>query len=488
MGCIAVDLGSTNIKVAVYSDEMQIEAWKSSPVQYIREGCIVEFDAEKYGNTVVKMIASLMEEGSISAKDIRQVVFTGQAESLVVLGKHGRPIMNAISWMDERSKEECKQISAIFSKEECYRKTGQMAVLPTWPATKILWLKNNRKDIYENAAYYVLLKDYLVYYLSGQLFADCSIATFTLYFDIFNKCYWNEMLQVCGIRPEQLPPLIEPCQNVGAVLPLIAEKAGLTTLTKVNIGTLDHFAGMIGTGNVHEGVINLSTGTVMALATMAHQPFSGREQTAVHYGFIPDTYVFLPVAESGGICLEWFRNNFIKDCSYLELDNLIVEKQLPNELIFLPYIVGSNAPEFDSDTCGMFFGIRAKHDKVDFAYAVMEGVAHLLAKNIEYIRCEGIIVKKIIATGGASKSDIWCQLQADVTGVPVEVLSENETACLGAAIISAVDDGIFINFADAAKKAVKISKRFEPVKNLCLDRKHVQFDCLYKKMLEVARI
>lgn len=482
MRYIAVDLGSTNIKVAVYDEKMEMKAWLSNPVQYIREGSVIEFDAETYCNMVKEMIASHVIKGNITPSDSAQIVFTGQAESLVVLGRDKKPIMNAISWMDERSVKECNQISSRFTEEECYRKTGQRAVLPTWPATKILWLKNNLRDIYENACHYVLLKDYAVYCLTGKMYSDCSIATFTFYFDIYNKCYWKEMLDVCGINEEQLPPLVEPCTCAGTLLPHVAGEIGLTANTKVNVGTLDHFAGMIGTGNVREGVLSLSTGTVMALATMAHQPLSGREHTALHYGFIPDTYIFLPVAESGGVCLEWFRNTFMRDYSFAEIDRLVEQKQLPNEILFLPYIIGTNAPEFDADACGVFYGIRARHDAADFAYAVMEGVAHLLKKNIDDISAAGIDVERIIATGGGAKSSVWCQIQADVTGIPVEIPAEREAACLGAAIIGAVEDGIYSNYEEAALQTVQISKAYQPRESKELERKHKKFENLYCAM------
>ena len=488
MGCIAIDLGSTNIKVAVYSDELQIEAWQSNPVQYIRDGSRVEFDIIDYGNTVIKMIANLMNNSSIDTKNICQLVFTGQAESLVVLGKDFKPIMNAISWMDDRSTEECNQIMRLFSPEDCFRKTGQMAVLPTWPATKILWIKNNLPVIFEKAAQYVMLKDYIVFLMTGHLVADSSIATFTFYFDIYNKCYWKEMMKVCGIQTSQLPPLVEPCQSIGTILPTIADSTGLTTQTTVNIGTLDHFAGMVGTGNIEEGVITLSTGTVMALATLIHNPSTSGNKMAVHYGFFPDTYVYLPVSESGGVCLDWFKNNFAENHTFVELDQKFDKKKHPSEILFLPYIVGTNAPEFDTDTCGIFYGIRAKHDMIDFAYAVMEGVAFLLAKNVNDIRREGIEIKKIIATGGGAKSDIWCQLYSDITGVLVETPSEKESACLGAAIINAVTEGIFKNYTDAVKQTVKISKRFQPRTDVDFKRKQIQFDYLYKAMLELRNI
>jgi sugar (pentulose or hexulose) kinase len=230
----------------------------------------------------------------------------------------------------------------------------------------------------------------------------------------------------------------------------------------------------------------LATMAPKQAATMAHQAVTLKGMTALHYGFIPGTYVLLPVAESGGVCLEWFKNSFMKEYSYDEINILIAQKQLPNELLFLPYIIGTNAPEFDAGACGVFYGIRAKHDAVDFAYAVMEGVAHLLAKNINDLSAAGVQTERIIATGGGAKSGIWCQIQADVTGVPVEIPAEKETACLGAAIIGAVDDGIYSSFAYAAEQIVRVSKRFEPAVSVKLQRKHKQFEALYKAMIEIT--
>jgi xylulokinase len=488
MGYVAVDLGTTNIKVAVYDDDLHKVTWLESPVHYVRDGSFIEFDALEYAAAVRLMIASQVREGKIKPDEVRQVVFTGQAESLVILGSDGMPLMNAISWMDERSVEECGEISGLFDEDEIYRRTGQMAALPTWPATKISWLRKNRGDVFENARHYVMLKDYLVYSLTGRLCADRSIATFTFYFDIHEKEYWPEMLQACGIGTWQLPPLVEPCTIAGPLLPFIADELGLTNLTQVNVGALDHFAGMIGSGNVHEGILSLSTGTVMALATIAPEHYTGDCRIALHYGFLPGTLVFLPVAESGGICLEWYRKNFMKNHSLKELDACVAVKEMPGDLIFLPYISGTNAPDFAENTCGMFYGIRARHDEADFAYAVMEGVAHLLARNIDEMRASGIKTEKIIATGGGAKSALWCQIQADVTGVPVEVPADREAACLGAAIIGAVSAGAYDGYDDAILHAVRMSCRFEPRRGTEMQRKRRKFEHLYKSMLETINM
>ena len=478
---LGIDLGSTNIKAALYDTKMNLKDRRSIPVEYIRENGFVEFDAKAYTENLITLLSEILCENKVET--VNEIAFTGQAESLVVIGKDGNPLMNAISWMDERSTEECGELGKIFSQEECEAVTGQQAVLPTWPATKILWLKKNRPEIFENAETYMLLKDYVVFYLTGNKFSDMSIATFSFYFDIYKKCYWKKMLDAISITEDKLPALIEPCTVAGEIKAEVAARLGLKGAVKVNVGTLDHFAGMIGTGNIGEGKITLSTGTVMAMATFAKKNASDIRGVAMHYGFMPDTHIMLPVAESGGVSLEWFKNSCMKEVSFRVIDETIRERTR-NEILFLPYLVGTNSPEFDSRATGVFWGLRGEHDAFDMAYAVMEGVAFLLKKNCEHISKNGSDINSIIATGGGAKSDVWCQLQADITGVPIMIPKEKEAACLGVAIIAAVSDGEIESFENGAE-IIEFEKIYEPSKDALLNEKYHKFNKLYEFSCEL---
>ena len=510
---IGIDLGTTNIKAAAYDDDMRLISRRSLPVEYVRSGKNVEFDAEEYFGSIISLLDGLGVSGEC------RLSFTGQAETLVCLGADGRPLTGAISWMDERSQEECTLLSGLFDPDRIRAVTGQAAMLPTWPATKILWLRRNRPDIFSRCTHYVLLKDYIVYKFTGVLKADMSIATFSLYFDIYNKRYWPEMLGAIGVNESQLPPLAEPCTDAGCVLPGVAARIGIDAGSIVNIGTLDHFAGMTGTGNIAPGTLTLSTGTVMALAAIAGSapsdsaagsatrspatvsdaansgcpsapgsatadPAAGSVHIAMHYGFIPGTYVMLPVAESGGVSLEWLRRSCLAGVSYDEI-NSVLESRPATDIIFLPYITGTNAPEFDAEATGVFWGLRGEHDAYDMARAVMEGVAFVLRKNCEAIKKAGTELRSIIATGGGSKSPLWCQIQADITGIPVCVPEESEAACLGSAMIAAVSDGRFDSLESAAEHCVRIARRFEPSADY--DLKFARFNRLYEASLEVAK-
>ena len=480
-----IDLGSTNIKVALYDENLKLIDRQSRPVVYIRDNGFVEFDALKYAEDLASLLADMAKANGI--KTIREMAFTGQAESLVVLDGEGKPLMNAISWMDERSTEECAELGKKFDAAACEAITGQMAVLPTWPATKILWLKHNRPEIYEAAATYMLLKDYVVYYLTGVKKADMSIATFSFYFDIYNKCYWQEMLSAIGVSESQLPPLCEPCTVAGVLKEELANAMGISCGTKVNVGTLDHFAGMIGTGNIAPGGITLSTGTVMALAAMCGVPAPRSCGIAMHYGFLPDTHVMLPVAESGGVSLEWFRRSCMGTTDYDTMNAELLKRQ-PNELLFLPYLVGTNSPEFDTDATGVFWGLRQEHDAIDMAGAVMEGVAFVLRKNCDYIAKNGVKPEAIVATGGGAKSPVWCQLQADITGLPVRIPAEKEAACLGAAMIAAVSDGRWNGYEAAVSDCVSMLHQYDPKPTERTERKYRRFCALYEAALQIGRI
>ena len=454
MNLISIDLGTTNVKVMAYDRSFR-KLWSGSrAVHYQRNGKFVEFDAQAYFDD----LAAMLKELSGAVEGPYSITLTGQAESLVVLDQNMQPLMNAISWMDERSGEECAYISTLVTDEECYRVTGQCAALPTWPATKILWLQKHRSDVYQNAYKYVLLKDYIAYRLSGKLFCECSIATFSFYFDIHNRCYWRKMLDIIGVRPEQLPELIEPGTELGALCAEAAEKTGLHAAT-VNAGTLDHFAGMIGTGNIRPGTVTESTGTVMAMSIMAQLPISEGETAALHYGPFPGTYVFLPVCESGGISLGWFRDRFLPGVPFEQINVELEKRGLSKELLFLPYINGTNAPEFDTDASGLFVGLKTRHDAYDLAGAVMEGVALLLDRTLENLQPRPV---SIISTGGGAKSPLWLQLKADITGIEVKVPEDKEAALLGAAIMGAVSAGEYPSYDAAVQTGVRMEKCYSP--------------------------
>lgn len=483
MGFIAIDLGTTNIKVACYDNNLKELAINSMNVKYINNnGSLIEFDPEDYFSKVCLSVANSCKMAFSNSDEKHQIILTGQAESLVICDNNGNAVRNGISWLDMRSYAECEELNKNFDADVCYKTTGQNCIIPTWPITKMLWLKRNEPEIFDRTIKYMLLKDFIIFRLTGILAGEYSIYNFSHYFDILNKCYWSEILDYCGVRISQLPQLVEPCTVIGEIKADIAGKLDVSNKCIVNCGAIDHFCGMIGTGNVREGVISESTGTVLSIATMSKKANLNSFRIPCNYGPFKDTYVLMPICESGGISLEWYKNNFVYDETYRDIDKKVMKCTVDEQLIFLPYINGVNAPEFNLDARGVFYGIKSSHDKYDFAYAVMEGVSHLLAKNINFIKKIGVVSDMIISTGGGAKSDFWSQLKADITGLTVAIPQNEEAACYGAAIIGAVSQGVFNGYDEAISKCISIKKRFYPKQRELFARKHELFNDIYNRL------
>jgi sugar (pentulose or hexulose) kinase len=190
--------------------------------------------------------------------------------------------------------------------------------------------------------------------------------------------------------------------------------------------------------------------------------------------------VLLPVASSGGVSLEWFRRNCMPQVDYGELNRVLAERDGCGQVLFLPYLVSGNAPEFDADATGVFWGLRQGNDAFDMARAVMEGVAFLLRKNCQSLKDANLPCDSILAVGGGTKSAIWCQMWADITGIPVKIPMEQEAACLGAAMIGAVADGHFADYAGAVAVCVAIKEVYTPKTCTKYEEKYRKFCLLYE--------
>lgn len=457
---ISVDLGTTLIKFSLFNSKL--ECIYNHYLKYnLKIGKqFVEFDAEEYWKIFKRGLKELIQKANLDTKKVISITLSSQAETLVVLDKNGTPLRKAISWLDERSYKECDILRQNFDVDQGYRITGQPDIIPTWPITKILWLKNNEKNIFKNAYKYLLLKDYIILKLTNRFVSEFTVYNFSYYFDIIKKKYWKEILRFAGVVEEQLPELYEPGEVIENISDSFIKEFKFSENISLNVGCLDQMAGMIGGGNIRKGIVSETTGTVLAICTLLDKPLFTRYKIPCHYNALKDTYILLAICESGGICLEWFKNNFLgdkKDYGYINSE----VKRIPQGcqgLLFLPYLTGVNAPEFNKNARGCFYGIKLSHEKGYFMRSIMEGIAYMIRKNLDIYEDMGIKTDKLISLGGGSKSDIWNKIKADITGRDVIINRNEEAASLGAAILSAVKLGLFKNVDKAVKKTVNYKK------------------------------
>lgn len=491
---LGLDAGTTAFKgILVGEDGRTVSAASREYSLEFSGGDIVEIDPEVYWQSTVGIIRQLLAESNIPPGDIKALAFSSQGETLVCMDHKGNPVRKAIVWMDNRSVLEAEAMKKDWPRRTIMQRTGQTEILPLWPATRIKWLKDHEPANFRKINKFLLVADYLVFRLTGTWASEQSLVSSTLYYDIVNKCYWEDMLDYLGIVPGQLPVVYPSGTSLGSILPAAAEETGLAQDTMVVTGAYDHPAGAIGSGNIQAGIISETTGTAMAMCATLDEPMLEEDRNLpCQCHAIPGKYFLLPYGHTAGMVLKWFRDVFCQEevkqaeqnaeDPYRLLDSQ-AEKIEPGAagLIMLPHLMGAGSPEFDVKVKGVFAGITPGLKKAHFIRAIMESVAFMVRRNMALLRESGITVSEIRALGGGARSSLWNQIKADVTGVPYITLESGASACLGAAILAGTGSGTWSDVSQACARVVKIRERFvpDPAKTALYDPAYTSYVSLY---------
>lgn len=459
----AVDLGTTNIKVVLYDDQLRSLGTARAPMRYRRNGARVEFDPDVLFDTVIALIRQTADQAGIQGAECAQIVLTGQAESLVLVDAAGRPVAPGISWMDERAVDEAKEMAEHFDVTQAFATTGEPVPVPTWPATKLRWLARHQPDVLSASRRVLMIKDFVLFRLTGVAVGEETTRGFTYLYDVPGRNYWTEMLEFCSTPVEAMPELVSAGTDIGPILLDVADRLPQAASYTVNAGALDHFCALVGTDSYRTGALNASAGTVLALSMLTPDwRFDPSMQVSFHPGIRAEETVLFTCADSGGVCLAWFQQNVATTLEYDELERELEQRSFRDAPLFLPYLTGVNPPDFVADARGAFLGLRLRHDRVDLAYAVMEGVAHLLRRNIENLAGHGHRVGSFVSAGGGTASAFWNQLKADVCGLDFRTPDEPEAACRGAAVLALVSSGAVASIDDAAHLRRPAERTFHP--------------------------
>ncbi len=494
---LGLDAGTTAFKGILVSEDGSIKCVASREYSLTFSGSdIVEIDPEVYWQSTVGIIRQLLAESNIRPEDIKALAFSSQGETMVCLDEKGKPLRNAIVWMDNRSVSEAERMKKEWSGQAVLEKTGQTEILPLWPATRIMWLKDHEPVIFKKIHKYLLVADYLLFRLTGIFASEQSLVSSTLYYDIVNKCYWDDMLDYLGIGTGQLPAVYPSGTSIGKISPAAAGETGLSGKTMIITGAYDHPAGAIGSGNIHPGMVSETTGTAMAMCVTMDEPMLEKNLSLpCQCHAIPGKYFLLPYGHTAGMVLKWFRDEFCQEEVKLaeqtgadpyQILSSMAEKVSPGAagLVMLPHLMGAGSPEFDVNVKGVFAGISPGQGKAHFIRAIMESVAFMIRRNIGLLMDSGISVSEIRALGGGARSGLWNQIKADVTRVPYVTLESTESACLGAAILAGTGTGIWTDIGEACSKVVKVRDQYQPdpAKLAVYDPVYARYISLYEHL------
>lgn len=471
---LGIDIGTTSLKTAVFDQNGSKLADAVVEYSLITPNTTwVEASCEVYLDSVQKCLSIVRQKG-VDTLQIDTVGFSVQGETLCLTDESGQPLRNAIVWMDNRAGEQAQTLREAFGDEKCYEVTGQVSFEACWPAAKLLWVREKEPEVWQRVRHILLLEDYIIYQLTGKYVSEGSLLTSTEYWDIRTKEYWPEMLSFLEIPREYLPEIRESGELVGTILPEMAQLLGLSLEAKICTGCLDQAAGAIGVGNVRPGIFSENIGAALAICVpTAKLTYDKNRQMPVHYFAIPDTYM-MHTFTTGGMCLRWFRDAFCQEEIRMQqtsgLDSYYLMDLEANRvavgsdgLIAMPHLQGSMAPDVNLNAKAVFYGATLKHTRAHFIRSIMESLGYIICRNLEAIDAMGLDIQEIRTMGGGSKSDIWNQIKADITGKTLYLTqSSQDTACLGAAILAGVATGKFASIQAASDSMVKIKKVYTP--------------------------
>ena len=442
---LGADIGTTSLKVAVFDELGNMIKSATKDYTLIVSGDSVEFPADDYIKLFEEAYAEATNGLQISAFSIDT-----QCETLIVTDENDNPLMNAIVWLDNRAAKQADEIKEKFGTKRVYDVTGQPEITATWPAAKLLWIKENKPEIHSQIRKVFLLEDYLLYKLTGNFVTEKTLQSSTIYFDINNGKWWDEMLDFIGVDSSMLPELYDSGVKIG-------EYNGMTVVT----GAMDQVAGGIGAGIIKKGIISEMTGTTMVLfvPTDVIPEFVENSIIPCHYNY-DGKYALVLWTSVAGMAFKWFKNSFCENYEDFNELTALAEKIEPgaNGLTMLPHLCGSTMPKYNPDAKGAFYGITLEHTRAHFARAIMEAISCMLKSNLDYINIDA---DEIRIMGGGAKSPLWNQIKADMTGKTLTTLKNKETACLGSAILAGVGCGVFESVEDACSM-IETDQVFKP--------------------------
>jgi xylulokinase len=486
---LAIDLGTSGPKVALFTAQGDLlgSEFEEVRLQLFEDGGAEQSPGE-WWQAIDKSAKRLLARGLVPAEDIVAISSTGQWSGTVPVDAEGNAIGNSIIWMDSRGAPYIQQISSGLIDLQGYaptklfkwiqRTAGAPAVSGKDPIAHILYLKNIRPEIYQRTYKFLEPIDYIGLRLTGRFAA--SFASITLHWmtdnrDITKVTYDDGLIKLAGIDRSKLPDLQPANSFLGPIHAEVARAWGLREDVKVVIGSPDIHSASIGSGAVRDFESHVYIGTSSWLT--CHVPF---KKTDLFHGLaslpsaIPGRYLQTNAQECAGVCLSFLRDNILfhkdelsvgeKPKNAYQIFDQIAERTPAGsgKVIFTPWLYGERSPVDDRYARGGFFNQSLETTREHMVRAVFEGVAFNSRWLLKYVEIfNGRRAETVNMVGGGAKSDIWCQIHADVMDRPIRQMKDPiEVNVRGAALLASAALG-FLRYEEIGAH-VPVAKTYQP--------------------------
>lgn len=451
---IGLDVGTSSVKAVLFSEDGTVlkKASKAYPVH--GENGNLELDPLEVRDAAFYVLRQAGEH----TKEIRTIGISSLGEAAVLIGKDDQVLDRSILPGDRRGTREAELLK---DKETILRRTG-LPVNGTYTVCKLLWLKENKTEVYRQIRRVMLFGDYIAWCLTGEQRIGHSLASRAMAFDLEQEEFFSPAE---GIDPEWFSVPVQADACVGRILPERAGELHLPGTVLVFAGGHDQPCAAVGTGAVQKGWASDSVGTseciTVNLGNDRLREEVVREANYACEPFLqPGIYHTMAYTHTAGKLVEWLYRKVAGRESGCPAYGK--EKAVPTGLLVLPHFAGSGTPYMDPMSTGAIIGLDL-HTDLELLYrGIIESVCYEMKENLLLWKERGIKCSRVTAVGGGTKSEIWLQYKADIYEMPVYVAGCEEASALGAAIASAKGVGDFDTWEEAVSSMVTYQAVYHP--------------------------
>lgn len=431
---IAIDIGTTNCKAITINKQGKVtHACKAGyPVIAKLPG-----QSEQEPEVIFKCVIDILKR-AIKANiqnEVNAVSFSAAMHSVMAVDKTGKPLTNAITWADTRSKLYAEQLLEDENYDRLYKQTGT-PVHPMSPLCKIMLIRNEMPGVFTNTYKFISLKEYVFFRLFGKYIVDHSIASATGLFDIYNLTWYDVALQTAGITDRQLSTPVAVTHAETELLPEYKKLFSTAKPIPFIAGGNDGCLANPGSGAVLDGEVALTIGTSGAVRMTSTKIKPDDKKRLFNYLLTDRLYVTGGPINNGGIVLQWLRELLCAENTDALIQLAKEAKDDAGKLIFLPYLSGERAPFWDANARGVFFGLQMQHTKEHIAKAALEGICFALYDILVAMEQTNEKISNIYVSGGFIESKFWLQLLADIFNKKIIVSNAEDASATGAAYIA----------------------------------------------------
>ena len=465
---IGIDIGTSGTKTLLCDERGHIRATVTEeyPLSQPQPNWS-EQNPEDWWQATLRSIKRVLREANADGREVKGIGLSGQMHGLVLLDENNDVLRPAILWNDQRTSEECAEITSTIGPQRLIDLTCNPA-LTGFTAPKILWIRKHEPEIYEKARHILLPKDYIRYRLTGEFATEVSDASGTLLLDVKNRTWSKDVLSALEIDEALLPACYESSEVSARLTAEASTELGLGPNTAVVGGSGDQAAGAVGNGIVKTGVISATLGTsgvVFAFSDDVQTDPLGRVHTFCHG--VSGKWHVMGVMLSAGGSFQWFRDNLGEVESdqgrrmgvdpYEILCEEGDEAAVGSEgLIFLPYLTGERTPHANPNAKGGWIGLTSRHSKAEMIRSTLEGITYGMRDSLEIIKSMGVAISEIRISGGGAHSRLWRQICADVFNHPVCTINASEGPAFGVALLAGVGTGVWGSVEEACEQTIKV--------------------------------